>query len=177
MNMKLAQRKPLLLLVTIGILPIADTTTLHISPDGRDDAVGSVDAPIMSLKHLERLLRTRADVTEVVIHGGVYHGSLVIPSPKDAYPEKMKPLLVRAVEGEEVIIDGSQPLTAEDKPQPLEGAPGVYVVHNPEKFRTRTDRNQGKYPRVWDRKKRKRYLLAADLGAVKRFPVTFTMRE
>ena len=150
--------------------------TIHVATNGKADGTGTADDPIGSLPRLERILIDRPGVTEIIFRAGVYRGSFVIPLPNIATDAKLPQLLVRADEGR-VIIDGAQSLTDEDQPQPVKGAPGVYVIHKPEKFRTRTDRVEGKYPRLWDLKERRRYLLVADERTVRQFPGTFTFTE
>ena len=130
--------------------PGSAQTVVHISRDGKDDAAGTAAAPIRTLGRLERLLSRRADVTEVVSHQGVYRGSLSLPVPRNVTPEaaaKLPPLLLRAADGEEAILDGARPI---EKAEPVGGRPGVYVVRDAKPFRHEAHRKRGLFPSMWD---------------------------
>lgn len=134
----------------------ARTIELHPAPD--------------ALNNLQDQLAADPDVREVVMHAGIYRGSLRIAGVEGA-----KPLLVRPAGDGEVVIDGSQPIIEADNPQPVEGYPGVgvYRVDEPVRFRTHSHAAQGVFPQMWDRKTRKRYTLVADERTVMRAPGSF----
>jgi|GEM_PF-868627 len=147
-------------------------TVIHISPQGDDAASGAADAPIRTLQRLEALLGEHADIIEVVFHGGVYSGILTVPVPRGADAQKLPSLLLRAADGDEPIIDGALRLPAGES-KPAAGAPGVYQL-DAAPFRSEKVRIAGAIPPMWDAAARKRYLMVADLLAVKQFPASYT---
>src|SRR5687768_13053912 len=64
--------------------------------------------PGESLSAVREKLATDAGITEVVLEGGVYRGSLFVSGPKGTdFSER--PLLIRAADGASVLFDGSKP--------------------------------------------------------------------
>ena len=148
-------------------------TTIHISPDGKDDAPGAAGAPIRTLMRLQGLLSERVDITEVVFHEGVYQGSLTVPAPKGvdrAAAAKLPRLLLRTAEGETAVLDGARPV---EEAEPVGGQRGIYVVTDVKPFRDESYRKRGLFPGMWDAKARRRYQLVADLRSVERFPASY----
>ena len=151
--------------------------TLHIALHGDDSNRGSLDAPIRSLEEASRRLFEEPDIGEVVLHEGTYRGSLSVPVPDSAEPQAIPPLLVRAADGDRVVIDGARLFTTENDATPLDDVSGVYGLRLPTGFWSNEDEIAGRYPSIWDRRARKRYLLAADLYAVKQFQAAFTLND
>ncbi|HRU06559.1 MAG TPA: hypothetical protein P5137_12395, partial [Candidatus Brocadiia bacterium] len=154
----------------VGAAPGA---TLHVSPKGDDAASGEAGAPIRSLGRLQSLLVSRADVTEVVFHDGVYPGALNVFAPEKADPKTLPPLLLRAAEAARPVLDGGLPLPA-DKASPVKDAPGVYRL-DAALFRNEAQRRAGRMPAMWDQAARTRYELAAGLLTVKALPGSYTI--
>ena len=91
---------------------------LHVSPQGRDDGLGSAEAPLASLARARDLIReTRAQNPEsaaagatVWIHGGVYEQAapFVLESRDGGSPDA--PVVYRAVPGDAPSIVGGKTL-------------------------------------------------------------------
>lgn len=165
------------LILALSFLCMAATSfsgsVIHISPDGVDTAAGTAKAPVKSLQCLWKLFRERSDITEIVFHEGVYRGSLIVANPIGMGPKsiaKLPPLLIRVKEGETAIIDGAQSL---GETTPVKGTPGVYLVKNPLRYRSKYSKLRLWIPSVWDRKERRRYMLVADENSVRRFPASY----
>ena len=154
-------------LTATGMAPLAGET-VHVAPSGNDTAVGSVTAPFRTLRRLSERLLEQPTVTEVVLRGGVYRESLTVPLPEAG---TSLPLLVRAAQGERVEIDGARPLDPGGF-RPL--ADGVYSVAQSAVLGRGGVPAAGTAPRLWDRRARRRYLLAADGQAVGVFPGSYT---
>ena len=61
-------------------MPPADPIVLHISPAGADGDPGTPDRPIRSLGRLRARLAEKPPVTEVIFHGGISRGGLMLGS-------------------------------------------------------------------------------------------------
>lgn len=154
---------PLLAIAMASVITTSAGQSVHIAPAGDDANPGTADAPVQSLARLGEIIGERTDLTEVVLHEGVYRGWLPIKGPKDLSPEDLPPLLVRPAPGAEVTLDGAQPLGGAE---PLDGAPGAYVVRDRKRYQSDGARADGITPRMWDRVARLRYELVADVRAV-----------
>ena len=142
----------------------AQSLVLHVSPAGNDAQAGTVEKPIRTLAAVQKRLNEEPRVMEVVFHSGIYSGGLSVDARKGA-DRDATPLLLRAAEGEEVILDGAGRFP---QTQPLAGAPGVFVGP----FEGRIEAT-----RMWETDTRVRYTIAADVAAVRHFPGSFTVRD
>jgi parallel beta-helix repeat protein len=117
-----------------------------------------------SLAQIGQRLAQDASIREVVLQAGTYPGDWTIPrlEKEDATPH---PLLIRAADGAEVIFDGAKPLS---KPKAVPGRPGVFSVPSEGGYK-------GEPEKLWEPEARVRYLLAADLDAVQRFPASYVV--
>lgn len=114
-----------------------------------------------SLRQVSERLASDPAVSEVVLAGGIYRQSLVVPALKNADPAA-HPLIIRPAEGASVVFDGA---TGIPSPRPVKGHPGVFSID----FRV-----EGREPpRFWEPEARVRYSLAADRDAVAFFPATY----
>ncbi len=168
MTSQLALLAPSLLLAGAAVAGPA----LHVAPTGDDTAAGTAEAPVRSLAALQRILADRRDVTEVVLHAGVYRESLSIAPPRGLSAEetaKLPPLLVRAAEGEAAVLDGARRIA---QSEPVAGSPGVFRVAA-EPYLSEANRERGRMPGMWDAEARQRYQLVADPAAVASFPSSY----
>lgn len=83
-----------------GLAPIEEPAEqLHVSPDGDDSNAGTADAPLQSFG--EAASRFPSGGT-ILVHGGTYG-----PQHFDAKGAPDHPLVIRAADGEQPVIDGS----------------------------------------------------------------------
>jgi hypothetical protein len=155
----------LLLLIMTGV-PGARALTVHVAPGGDNAAPGDAQHPIGSLAVAALRVQAINEPSEIIIQGGRYfervdfnHGPL--PAGQSAAP-----LLVRAAEGQEVILDGSRLLR---QAAPMEGHPGLFTVKGD--FRSRVT------PQIWEPATRCRYIEVADLAAVVATPGTVALLD
>lgn len=123
-----------------------------------------------SLAQVGQRLAKDATIREVVLQAGTYPGEWVIPplekaQTKDQEDAAAHPLLIRAADGAEVLFDGAKPLP---KPKAVPGRPGVFSVPY-------VAANKSEPEKIWEPETRVRYLLAADLDAVQRFPASYVV--
>ena len=163
---------PLLAIAMASVITTSAGQSVHVAPAGDDANPGTADAPVQSLARLGEIIGERTDLSEVVLHEGVYRGWLPIKGPKDLSPEDLPHLLVRPAPGAEVTLDGAQPL---EGAEPLDDAPGVYVVRDRMRYQSDGARKNGITPRMWDRVARLRYELVADVRAVAALEVSFAV--
>jgi len=150
----------------IAVANVSPGETIHVSPEGNDKNPGTTAEPIRTLTHLRKVLSRRAEVTEVVIHGGTYPGDLVVNVPQGADPKALPVLTIRAAKDEEVIFDGARRIT---EAAPVKGAPGLFRI---------AGRYALTYPaEVWEADTRTRYIAVADLRTVREVAGTFTFDE
>ncbi|HET8945447.1 MAG TPA: right-handed parallel beta-helix repeat-containing protein [Candidatus Polarisedimenticolia bacterium] len=150
----------------LSLLLLAAFASVHHGAkpgSGAQDGVLTVK-PGDSLAQIGQRLAQDAAIREVVLQAGTYDGEWVIPrlEKEDAAAH---PLLIRAADGANVLFDGAKPLP---KPKEVPGRPGVFSVA----FETGGKREAAK---LWEPEARVRYLLAADLDAVQRFPASFVV--
>lgn len=129
--------------------------TIHV---GTDQAIRDLGA-------LRNELDKRTDVSEVIIHEGVYFGGLSITPLNETSPREST-LLLHAASGEKVIFEGSRPL---GDMTPVDGVANVYSMP--------AGSLQVSLLKLWDANNRTRYKRAADRTAVAHFPATFTIDE
>jgi nitrous oxidase accessory protein NosD len=117
-----------------------------------------------SLAEIGRRLAQDASIREVVLQAGTYPGDWTIPrlEKEDAAPH---PLLIRAADGADVLFDGANRLP---KPKAVAGRPGVFSVPFSGGYK-------GEPEKLWEPEARVRYLQAADLDAVQRFPASYVV--
>ena len=151
--------------------------TLHVSRQGDDQNPGTSEAPLRSLSALTARLRSDPKIAEVVLQAGTYRGSLSIPMPDGVDRAQVGPLLVRAAAGDSVTIHGARALESAETIRPVGGKNGVYEARPVTLFRTSAQAREGKHPRVWDKKARRRYRLVADRDAVEHFPGSYTLTD
>ena len=65
--------------------------TIHLSPAGDDKAPGAAEAPVKTIARVATLISERADLTEIVIHEGVYRRSFTIRAPGNVEADKLPP--------------------------------------------------------------------------------------
>ncbi len=104
----------LAMLLVLGIVPAtfaAEATSLYVSPDGNDSAVGTIEAPMQSVKAaIERVRELKAQgikITEVVFREGDYYVSDIVLDARDSGTEE-NPIVYRAYDGEKVAFKGSK---------------------------------------------------------------------
>jgi len=117
----------------------------------------------------QRLARD-ASIREVVLQAGTYPGDWTIPRLDRADKEGKEgaashPLLIRAADGADVLFDGAKALP---KAKAVPGRPGVFSVPFDGGYK-------GEPEKLWEPEARVRYLLAADLDAVQRFPASYVV--
>ncbi len=125
-------------------------------------------SPADSLAKVSERLAADPAIREVVLAAGTYRDGLIVPPPggKPAADPAAHPLLIRPAEGARVVFDGA---AAVGRARPVNGRPGV--------FRIESRLQGGEPPRLFQPDDRVRYLLAADLDAVERFPGTYLPDE
>jgi len=141
----------------------AKQVSLHLSPQGDDANPGTPELPRRSIQNIGAWLQANPALTEVILHAGVYRGGATIQPPPDVQEEATPPLLLRAAEGAEVLLDGAGPSLNDATPVP--GAPGVFSQALPPELR--------KAPALWESDTRVRYVLVADLAAVAHYPASY----
>jgi nitrous oxidase accessory protein NosD len=119
--------------------------------------------PTEPLSAVREKLAADASITEVIFEEGVYLGGLAVDGPKGT-DFAQHPLLIRAADGAEVVLDGARPV---ENFQACENLPGVFWIDYAGEG--------GEYPKFWEPRTRVRYRLAADRRAVARFPATYSI--
>lgn len=104
----------------VGIIMMAmpgAAATIHVAPDGDDDATGAVNAPFATLERARDAAReaaremTAPDAVTVVIHGGTWERSATFElTQEDGGPAVDRRVIYRAAEGETVRISGGRRL-------------------------------------------------------------------
>jgi hypothetical protein len=148
-------------------LPVVAWAVLHVSVASLAPAIAAGEvihvSPADSLAEVSERLASDPFVSEVVLAGGVYRQTLVVPPPRSA-GDAVRPLLIRPAEGALVVFDGAQAIP---RARPVRGRAGVYSV---------AQWSTGPQPpRLWEPDRRIRYGLAADLDAVTRFAATYVI--
>ncbi|KAL4990018.1 hypothetical protein BDW68DRAFT_195166 [Aspergillus falconensis] len=89
--------------VFAAVLPAVLAADIYVSPDGSDDAAGTVDAPLQSIQ----LAVDQATAgSTIYLRGGTYSPTSNIQITKSGTASA--PYVLRAYEGESVIIDGEE---------------------------------------------------------------------
>jgi hypothetical protein len=156
----------LLLLLIATNAPVARALTVHVASGGDNAATGDAEHPIGSVALAVLRVQAVNEPGEIVIQGGRYFERVDFSPDPAAAGQAAAPLLVRAAEGRQVILDGSRLLR---EAAPLEGRPGVYTVKGD--FRSRVT------PQVWEPATRRRYVAVADLAAVAATPGTVALLD
>ncbi|MFZ4693583.1 MAG: right-handed parallel beta-helix repeat-containing protein [Verrucomicrobiia bacterium] len=152
---------------TSSALSAGETATIvHVSAKGDDGNPGTAEKPVATVQHAVQLVDKAGGTGEVVIHGGRYYTRVDLQNPKMPEGQPVPPLVIRAAAGEEVFFDGSIPLTGAT---PLPDSPGVYTVEGQFPL--------GTPPSIWEPATRTRYLVVADLAAVRQFNATCTLSD
>jgi len=120
-----------LLLAIAFVIAIADVsasdTGIFVSPEGRDDAPGSVDAPVATLERARDLARQATGDPVIRVRGGTYRmAETLVLDRRDSG------LTVAAVGSEQVVISGAAPLNKGWAR--AEGSEGVWEIVVPEEF-------------------------------------------
>lgn len=165
LSISTSSRIRLAMVLFFGLTPIAPGVTIHISPRGSNGNPGTAEKPIQSLGKLRDRLKELPLVSEVVFAAGTYRAGLSVGGLPGGDLAR-HPLLIRAADGAEVIIDGSAPL---EGAVPVQGHPGVYMIE----YRY----HGGEPPRLWNSSTRVRFSLVADVDAVRKFAGSYTFRE
>ena len=119
--------------------------------------------PRESLSAVRDKLRADTSITEVILAAGVYFGGLSVEGPKGT-DFTQHPLLIRAADGAQVVLDGARPV---EKFRPHEELPGVFWIDYTS--------DGGEYPKFWEPGTRTRYRLVADRQSVARFPASYSI--
>jgi nitrous oxidase accessory protein NosD len=120
--------------------------------------------PAYSLARVSERLAHDPSIREVTLASGTYRRGWVIPPLQGADPGA-HPLLIRPADGADVVFDGARPI---EGARPVRGRPGVFTVPIEPGQRPEA-------PKLWEPDRRVRYLLAADLDAVERFPGSYLL--
>ena len=108
-------------------------TTVWVAPEGSDQAAGTVDAPLASLQAAfsrVRTLRQTVDASQlgevhIVMRGGTYRlASTLQLTPADS-GTPTSPTIVRAAEGEQVVVSGGALIQGWQDAGVVEGMPEV----------------------------------------------------
>ena len=121
-------------------------------------------SPADSFSRVSERLARDPSIREVVLAAGTYRGAWTIPPPEPKGTEA-QPLLIRPADGAVVVFDGARTLP---DAKPVRDRPAVFSV-------TLAPGGWKEPPRIWEPDARVRYLLAADAGAVERFPGSYVM--
>jgi hypothetical protein len=89
------------LLFALLFAPLTHAATYYVSPSGKDNGRGSMEAPFATITRAAEAARP-GDILQV--RGGVYFGRVAIYARGTA----ARPIVIRAMPGEEVILDGSR---------------------------------------------------------------------
>ncbi|KAL4736545.1 hypothetical protein BDV11DRAFT_211117 [Aspergillus similis] len=112
-----------------ALLPAVLAADIYVSPDGSDDAAGTIDAPLQSIQ----LAVDQATAgSTIYLRGGTYSPTTNIQITKSGTASA--PYVLRAYEGESVIIDGEElPGTPADLDASLDNADrGVLHIQDAE---------------------------------------------
>ena len=86
-----------------AFLPTALAADIYVSPDGSDDAAGTVDAPLLSI---QLAVDNAAAGDTIYLRAGTYSPTTNIQISTSG--TSSSPIVLRAFEGEAVIIDGEE---------------------------------------------------------------------
>lgn len=141
-----------------GPTNVSDKIVVHVALNGNDNNNGSVNSPLATILKAVSLIDKENVSGEIIIHKGVYKVPEVEILPAESYyPGKTfnenRTLLIRANTGDEVVFDGSVPLSSLN-PKPLSGYPGVYTISGD--FMVDVTKGEMRPPDIWE-----------DSGAVK----------
>ncbi|KAL5048596.1 hypothetical protein BDW71DRAFT_195887 [Aspergillus fruticulosus] len=89
--------------VFAAVLPAVLAADIYVSPDGSDDAAGTVDAPLQSI---QLAVNQATAGSTIYLRGGTYSPTSNIQITKSGTASA--PYVLRAYEGESVIIDGEE---------------------------------------------------------------------
>ncbi len=139
--------------------------TIHVSPKGDDAGPGSREKPVATINRAVAMAQDAKEQVEIIVGKGRYFERVDLKNPtlKEGQPPEM---VLRAEEGEEVVLDGSQSLMGAT---PMPGEDAVYRAQG--NFKEPTP------PQVWESGSRKRYIGVADAQAVKAFEGTVAVLD
>lgn len=91
------------------------TKEIHVSPNGDDSHVGSVNEPIRTLEHAQSMLRELSDESRdhsvrIVLHDGTYRLQQPIMFSKVDSATKDYPTIIESAPGERVVVSGAESL-------------------------------------------------------------------
>ncbi|HWL53141.1 MAG TPA: right-handed parallel beta-helix repeat-containing protein [Chthoniobacteraceae bacterium] len=139
---------------------IEGATVIHVSPQGDDHASGRREAPVASVKKALSLLPATGKGV-IVLRGGLYREEVVLAAT--GAPEG---LLLCASPGEEVVFDGSEPIT---RWEAVDDQPGLH--------RITVQPGKGANFNLWEPKSRFRYQQQPDAAGVAARPGSFFRLE
>ena len=113
--MKIMALKQLLIAIGIfGLMNASYAEDVYVSHDGRDDNLGTQEAPLATLEGARvRVASTKAEASKPIkvwVQGGTYHLSQPLRFEANDSGTQQFPIHYRAMPGEEVVLKGSLPL-------------------------------------------------------------------
>ena len=96
--------------IVLGVvcsLPVL-ASDLYVLPTGSDAAAGTKDAPLKTLEAALELARKSEDSATIWLGSGFYHIKETIELTKEDSGKENAPLVIRAMEGQEVVFSGGQ---------------------------------------------------------------------
>jgi len=129
---------------------------LHVAPQAPAKAAGTPEQPV-SLQDALDLAAADPAVREIILAGGEYQGQFRLGAAKDAKPEDLPRLAIRAAEGQTPVLSHSLRV---DRAEPVPGFPGLF----------RTAAAHGFEPHMWERDTRVRYAALSNKASVAALP-------
>jgi len=104
----------ILCILIATILPASLAADIYVSPTGSDSNSGSIDQPLATLAAAQQKAREIAGKSAVTVHvaDGTYHLSAPLAFTSEDSGTAQSPVTYRAMPGADVVLKGSQPLTA-----------------------------------------------------------------
>lgn len=139
----------------------SSNTVIYFSPTGNDQNPGTTKLPLKSPNLLNKILKSRNEIKEVIFYKGVYQTEVRIDSFKIAHP-----LLIRNYKNDKVVFDGGKLIESNHVEKIKKGV-----------FRTKGLFSKRFPPRPWEEDTRTRYQEVEDIDSVKAIPATYCITK
>ena len=137
-----------------GLAGAQETVTVYVATNGLDTNPGTHEAPVATIGKAIGLAERQPAPAEVVVRGGTYFLERTVTIRRS---KKASRLVIRSADNETAVFDASIPV---DEAEPLEGAPGVYLVKG--------EFPSDEPPPVWEENTGRRFSKLAGLDSVQR---------
>lgn len=99
-----------LICIVVLFLGCAENNYIYVSPSGSNNNPGTIESPLATLQAAIKKSRGMSVKPDIVLDGGTYYlNETIVLKPEDSGTEQ-NPLIIKAKEGEKVVISGGKRL-------------------------------------------------------------------